>query len=175
MALARQSLRADALRGVKFESIDLRPAGGVDTHGVRGLYTSPKGDLWLSYERGGAVELKQGRLDSATSFPGLPNKSVQTFSEDGDGRLWAATLGELWILEGTRWEAAQSSWNLPKEKGIDDLALDTDGSLWVAANDILYVLRKGSHHFDRTDESSTGLFSITHSSSGELLSLPIVN
>jgi signal transduction histidine kinase/ligand-binding sensor domain-containing protein len=154
--------------GVKFETIDLRSAGSTDTRAIVALYTTRKGDLWISYQAGGAIQLKQGRPDAVASFSGLPPRSIKSFSEDGDGRMWAATLHEIWMLEGTKWQRVQDEWGLPQDATIVDQTSDADDTLWVGTDKGFYFLKKGSQRFERSEEVPQGLATLGLSNSGRL-------
>jgi signal transduction histidine kinase len=154
--------------GVKFEPIDFRPAGSTDTRSISALYSTRGGDLWLAYELGGVVQVKQGKPGAIESFPGLPAISIRALSEDGDGRIWAVTGKEFWVLEGSHWTNAGSEWNLPPVVPIVDLTLAADGSLWVGTGQGFYVLRQGSRRFDRSDNVPQELTTMGLSSSGQL-------
>jgi signal transduction histidine kinase/ligand-binding sensor domain-containing protein len=154
--------------GVRFESIDFRPAGSTATRGIAALYSTRGGDLWVAYELGGVIRVKQGKPEAIDSFPGLPEKSILALSEDGDGRTWAVTRDQFWVLEGSHWANAGSDWNLPTVVPIVDLTLAADGSLWVGTGQGFYVLRQGSRRFDRSDNVPQGLTTMGLSSSGHL-------
>ena len=154
--------------GVKFESIDFRPAGSTDTRSISALYSTRGGDLWAAYELGGVIRVKQGKPGAIESFPGLPEISILALSEDGDGRIWAVTGKQFWVLEGSHWTNAGIEWNLPPVVPIVDLTLAADGSLWLGTEKGFYVLRQGSRRFDRSDNVPQGLTTMGLSSSGRL-------
>ena len=154
--------------GVKFEPIDFRPAGSIDTRGIATLYSTRGGDLWVAYELGGVIRLKQGKPEAIESFPGLPEKSILALSEDGDGRTWAVTQNQFWVLEGSHWTNAGGEWNLPPVVPIVDLTLAADGSLWVGTGEGFYVLHQGSRRFERSDNVPQELTTMGLSSSGRL-------
>jgi len=73
------------------------------------------------------------RLRSWTVRDGLPQNSVTSIVQDGQGYLWVATFGGLARFNGRRFESYPSAeWE--EGRGVDRataLLVDGEGSLWV--------------------------------------------
>jgi signal transduction histidine kinase/ligand-binding sensor domain-containing protein len=135
--------------GDSFEAVELRPPGSLATRRVMSLMTTRGGDLWVSFDHGGATVLIGGARDHASSPPGLPEEDlIAEFVEDGDEHVWAlARSSARYVLRDGKWSPAGAEWGLPAG-AIRQAKLDSHGSLWFAMQDGIYVLRKGARRFD---------------------------
>ncbi|MDY7093877.1 MAG: two-component regulator propeller domain-containing protein [Acidobacteriota bacterium] len=100
---------------------------------ISSLFLDSQGSLWAGLDDGG-VARRSGAdgfllLDAADGFPAT---SVRSMSEDPQGRLWFATVGEGAIRwDGETFFAFNESNGLPGQ-GVLDVLTDTAGSLWLA-------------------------------------------
>jgi len=95
---------------------------------------------------------------------GLPWIGVSDVVEDSEGRIWIATNGEsdpggfghggIAIYDGTSWSRLDSSTGLPSNH-IRDLAIDSDGRVWVATDKGIAVFTQGIFHTLRTHDPLT--------------------
>ena len=79
----------------------------------------------------------------------LPQSQVYCFAHDSEGRIWAGTHEGLALRVGSGWVPIGGDWNFTPQR-IRTLFLDRDGTLWVAADDAIFFLRRGSKVFQST-------------------------
>ena len=70
------------------------------------------------------------------SEQGLRQLVVQSFAEDGDGKLWAGTEGGLHVLQGDRFEEVSVDGRMGRH--IEAMAIEPDGTMWVATTRQLF-------------------------------------
>lgn len=132
--------------GVRFTRYRL--PGGVElpSSNVSTLYAPKTGGLWIGYRFGGATFLHNGKGTSYGAAEGLEAKSVLHFVEDTQGRVWAATLAGLMLLQGGRWQKVGADWNYPYNVA-QEVGVDKAGTLWVLSSQDISYLKPGSHSF----------------------------
>ncbi len=102
-----------------------------------------RGSLWVGTQESGLFRLQEdGKIERFTTANGLPNNSVVSLLEDGDGRIWAGMrepdTGGLCLLKSepdadgsivarlyTKKDGLPANW-------IPDLLQTGDGRFWVA-------------------------------------------
>ncbi|SEV92307.1 triple tyrosine motif-containing protein [Luteibacter sp. 329MFSha] len=108
------------------------------------------GGLWIGSYDGGATHLKNGTLRSSTTRDGFPPGWVYGFAEGLDGEVWAASGQGLGRFDGTHWRTIGRDWNFPVDRA-DWVAVDREGTLWVAAVNRLVYLPRGAKRFQSTN------------------------
>src|SRR5258706_3021674 len=153
--------------GVSFERYETSPGEGFPSSNVSSLLALPSGELFVGFRFGGASLLKDGKVIRYSEREGLPAGAVYAFSRDHEGIVWAATLGGLARLEGSRWRQIGAGWNYPGNRARN-LFLDQQGALWVDSGDTLVFLPKGGRRFVDTGERINQLV-MAQSPGGSLL------
>lgn len=117
------------------------PATSIST-----LYTSRSGGLWVGFRYGGASLIQGDQVRHYDHADGLPTSTVFRFAEDGSGRLWAATFTGPVSLHGEHWARPTPAMAYPGHQART-LFTDRDGTLWVATESGMVVLRRGASAF----------------------------
>ncbi|WP_257461470.1 sensor histidine kinase [Archangium lipolyticum] len=154
--------------GVVFERYDLLPEGSTAPRSVSTLFASRSGGLWVGYSYGGASVLEGGVVTHHGTKEGLPQAiPIETFEEDGDGRIWVGTAKGLYVLEQGAWQLADARWGFPAP---DNTAFvrDRTGTLWASRDDGVYVLRIGARRFERVETDARPGASLHRTNEGTL-------
>src|SRR5688572_22060209 len=93
--------RFDGIRFVGYPGPSEEPLPGTN---IASLFSDSSDGLWIGFRPGGAAELKRGRVTRYGEGDGLPDGTVEQFTRDRGGVLWAATRRGLARFNGTRWE-----------------------------------------------------------------------
>lgn len=135
--------------GVTFEAY--QPPHNQQFHfrSIQSLAATSDGGLWIGYTLGSTCFLKDGILHNY-SLKGLRGAgTIFGFAFAQDGTLWAAGQnGPLHFISGR--------WQDPVENAKRTVTAsyflypDRKGTLWVATDDYVYVLRKGAASFEKT-------------------------
>ena len=113
------------------------------------LMATPDGGLWISFSPSGVAFLKDGQLRLFTKTEELPRSHVFGFARDLDGRIWAGTETGLLVFDGSRWTDVRDTWGFHHRRVWTEY-VDRAGTLWVAADDTIVYLRRGSGTFQST-------------------------
>ncbi|MFP2925730.1 two-component regulator propeller domain-containing protein [Pyxidicoccus sp. 3LG] len=137
--------------GISFEQHDLLPPESTASRSISIIFASRSGDLWASYSFGGtSVRRASGQVEHMLPG-GLPlGVPVESFEEDGSGRIWAETPQGLYFFEQGRWQPAAPRWSLPRSAS-HSLTRDADGGLWLVGEAGTFLLKKGADHFERVE------------------------
>lgn len=120
----------DRLEGDRF--VPASPAG-LRPVAVRSIAEGPDGTLWIGTYGAGVWRLREGRWQGFSQRDGLANDNVRAVLVDRAGRLWAATLAGLSVLEAGVWRSYHVADGLPSDSLIG-LAEGPDGSLWFGTD-----------------------------------------
>lgn len=136
--------------GIVFERIV--PDGACfRSNNITTIAFAANGDLWLGFYIGDAAVVRDGRATCFTTADGMPGRGmVRRFAQTTDGAVWAATDDGLARYEHGRWEVAGDAWNYPEGRA-ENLIVDGDATLWVAAGERLVRLLAGARRFEHTD------------------------
>ena len=135
--------------GITFDRYGPEAGAKFASPDVSSLLALPDGDLWIGFVAGAISRLKGDSRTDYTSRDGVPIGRVLGLAQDGEGTIWAATTGGLSRLAGNRWQVAGRDWNFPG-KSADAIFLDHQGTLWVATEDTIVFLLKGTRAFHET-------------------------
>lgn len=153
--------------GISFEYY--RPeSGSLKAAWISTLMAAPDGGLWIGYQTNGASFLRNGNVINYSDADGFPVSTVRGFARDGAGNIWAAVVGGLARLEGSRWISRDTDWNYPGKSAWTALA-DRDGTLWVAADNQIVFLRRGARRFEATNILTGRVSNLTQSPDGALV------
>lgn len=136
--------RFDGVRFTRFvpPGDDAFPATSVST-----LYAAHDGGLWVGFRYGGVSRVERTGVRHYGSAAGLPTSTVFRFAEDGEGRLWAATFTGPLFLQGQRWVRPTQAMGYPGRQART-LFTDREGTLWIATEAGMVVLRRGASAFE---------------------------
>ncbi|SEW15935.1 sensor histidine kinase [Luteibacter sp. 329MFSha] len=132
--------------GVHFERYRPREGGDFLASSVAALYAPPSGGLWIGFRYGVASFVKGDRATHFTAGSGLPSGTVYAIAGTPDGTIWAATFNGLARFDHGRWTAVGTALGLPGTRARN-LAVDRQGRLWVATEDVLAWLPRGGTRF----------------------------
>ncbi|HVK69841.1 MAG TPA: two-component regulator propeller domain-containing protein [Polyangium sp.] len=151
--------------GVRFEQVE--SPDGEPLSAIQTLHASPDGGLWIGFQRGGAAYLKDGRVTRYGEAQGL-SQQVSSFAVDADGRVWTGgKRGGLFLLEGGHWHFVGDDWGFPGRQA-NYVFLDREGTLWVAAENTLVFLPRGSRTFRKTGARVKWVSRIAQASDGSI-------
>ncbi|USX25915.1 histidine kinase [Oxalobacteraceae bacterium OTU3CINTB1] len=143
----------------KFDGVRFLRASGEDgplTSAVSAIGLLRDGTLWVGYKYGGFSMMTKGRMKHfRLEQPDTPRGTIFDAAEDDNGRLWVATSGGLFYLDGdARWHHPERSSDAPQEYA---LALLFDrGVLWVRSSQGIYSLARGADKFVQRNTDSVG-------------------
>jgi signal transduction histidine kinase len=149
--------------GVEFKLFE-PPAGMRFPSGnINSLMATPDSGLWISFNPSGIGYLKDGRFVLFDE----PRFELASFVRGLDGRIWAGTRTGLFLLDGNEWRQIAKDWNFTGQR-IWAMFVDRSGTLWVAVDNALVFLRRGSSKFQPTGTRVAGVVSIGQASDGQL-------
>src|SRR5215469_6448814 len=148
--------------GVQFKLFE--PLSGIrfPSNNINSLMATSDGGLWISFNPWGIGFLKNGRF-----LLFKPRFELTSFASDLDGRIWAGTIAGLFLLDGNDWLEIANDWNFTGRR-IWAMFVDHSGTLWVAVDNTLVFLRRGSKKFQQTGIRVTGVVRIGQDSGGRL-------
>jgi len=117
-----------------------KPVPGVSGT-IRSLREAPNGELWAGGIGEGIFRIRGDRVTRLTAPSPLVSNTVLSIFADSDLNLWIGTQAGMMRLSRTPVRVLA----LPTAADSDfgTVALDTDGSLWAASNQLVHV--QGSH------------------------------
>jgi signal transduction histidine kinase/ligand-binding sensor domain-containing protein len=149
--------------GVQFRSFE-PPAGmRFPSSNINSLMATPDGGLWISFNPSGIGYLKDGRFVLFDQ----PRFELASFARGLDGRIWAGTRTGLFLLDGNEWREVARDWNFTGQR-VWAMFVDRSGTLWVAMDNALVFLRRGSSKFQPTGTRVAGAVSIGQARDGQL-------
>lgn len=156
--------RFDGARFTRFMAPDgsAFPATSVST-----LHASADGALWVGFRYGGISVIKGPRLRHFSAADGLPTSTVYRIAEDAEGRLWAATFTGPAFFDGQHWARPTPAMAYPGHQART-LFTDRQGSLWIATEDAIVVLRRGAKAFATVPGRVGRVSQITQSPDGAI-------
>ncbi|HEX5423325.1 MAG TPA: two-component regulator propeller domain-containing protein [Bryobacteraceae bacterium] len=160
--------------GLSFERYQPESGSLMGTY-ISALMAVPDGGLWIGYGSNGASFLRNGRVTNYSDEEGFPVSTVRGFARDGSGHIWAAAIGGLARLEGSRWtpgpgehRSRYADWNYPGKTAWALLA-GRAGTLWAATDGEIVFLRKGAKRFEDTGIRTGRVSGLTQSRDGTFL------
>ncbi|HFF6216942.1 MULTISPECIES: sensor histidine kinase [Stenotrophomonas] len=123
--------------------------------------------MWIGYFQAGISQLAGGQLHNYGRPQGVPVGVVPHFSQDRDGRLWAAINGGLRWFDGQHWQPLPSSAGLP-ERRVQWVLHDSRGTFWVLANLRIWMRRPQQSAFVDTGIAVSQMATLVESPSGEV-------
>jgi len=108
---------------------------GLSNPTVESVLAARDGSMWLG-TLDGLNRWDNGRVTIYRKSSGLPDAAIESLFQDSQDRIWAATRGGLAYLENGHFIRVDG---VPG--GVQSIAGDRAGSLWVSQKDILFHLR----------------------------------
>ncbi|MBB4838574.1 signal transduction histidine kinase/ligand-binding sensor domain-containing protein [Sphingomonas kyeonggiensis] len=136
--------------GVTFEYVPPAPDHPRGAIPISALLVTRRGELWAAYVGGGGVEIYRGGRMVGTGMHDAAGE-ITELREDKDGAIWAVggrTRKALKRYRNGAWETIDQRWGLPDKDYVSSLATGRDGSIWVATDKQLYLLRHGNRRFE---------------------------
>ena len=142
--------------GIQFEHFDPPQGQGFASSNITALHADARGRLWIGFYPGGISVLDEGRLRHYPPSPQLPTSLVMRIVEDRLGQIWVASFSGLYRFDGDGWRRIGAEMGYPSESA-DDVMVDSQGNVWVAAGKTLLKLPPGGRRFEQTG-IATGLY-----------------
>ena len=125
--------------GSKFERID--STTGVTS--VVSLYVDSKDRLWIGTNDNGVGVMEKGKIRMLENSEGLTSRSIRSFTEDAEGRIYVATTHGMGIIEtdGTLHALNESQIN---DEYICELRMAQDGVIYgETMNGDVFTMKNG--------------------------------
>ena len=135
--------------GVQFEPYKAPPGVTLPSHNINTLMATPDGGLWMSFNPTGLAFQKSGSLTVFDLPENMPPSEVVSFARDFDGRIWAGARTGLLLFDGSRWINPASHYKFHQQR-VFAMFVDREGTLWVAGDDTVVFLRRGTETFQPT-------------------------
>jgi len=103
---------------------------GLPENSTRCVYRDRRGDIWVGTYLGFA-RLSKGKITPFVQMDGNPIPTVTSISEDGEGRLWLAAGGRLYVMENERLTPV-AGWK--KVFDVKAIARDGLGQMWIGTD-----------------------------------------
>ena len=137
--------------GLVFESISQPIEDHPPSKAVMSLLAAKNGDIWVGYLHGGLGIYRNGILSAFNHGP--PTGVVNAILQDSDSAVWVATDGNrntrVSRFSQGKWDEGGNNWGLPRAH-FQAMLAPRDGTVWIALNNNLMVLRHGSRNFEFT-------------------------
>ncbi|MDG2536026.1 two-component regulator propeller domain-containing protein [Sphingomonas sp. HITSZ_GF] len=136
--------------GVSFEYVPPAPDHPSGSIPVSALLVTRSGELWAAYAGGGGVEAYRGGRMVRTGMTEAAGE-ITELRQDRSGAIWAVggrTHKALKRYRGGRWEAIDERYGVPDRDYVSSLAAGRDGSVWIATDKQLFILRSGARRFE---------------------------
>ncbi|HEL2979312.1 TPA: histidine kinase [Stenotrophomonas maltophilia] len=123
--------------------------------------------LWIGYFQAGISQLTRGQLSNYGRAQGVPVGVVPHFSQDSEGRLWAAINGGLRRFDGQRWQPLPAAAALPGHR-VQWVLHDRHGTFWVLADLKIWMREPGQPTFKNTGIAVSQMATLVESPQGEV-------
>ncbi|MGF6416593.1 signal transduction histidine kinase/ligand-binding sensor domain-containing protein [Stenotrophomonas sp. AN71] len=123
--------------------------------------------LWIGYFQAGISQFALGQLHNYGRDQGVPVGVVPHFSQDHEGRLWAAINGGLRWFDGQRWQAPPASAGLPEHR-VQWALHDSRHTFWVLADLKIWMRTAGQTRFQDTGIEVSQMATLVESPQGEV-------
>ena len=136
--------------GVTFEYVPPAPDHPRGSIPVSALLVTRSGEVWAAYAGGGGVEVYRGGRMVRTGMTDAPGE-ITELRQDKSGAIWAVggrTHKALKRYRNGHWEAIDERYGLPDKDWVSSLATARDGSVWIATDRQLFIMRSGSNRFE---------------------------
>jgi signal transduction histidine kinase/ligand-binding sensor domain-containing protein len=132
------------------------------------LAADQQGGLWIGFRRGGISHLsRDGTVTDYNRRNGRGPSEVQKLLCRDDGSVWALGDGKLIVLENGQWQRYGVEHGLPQDE-LYTFYFDRMGSLWTAARQKVFVLKKGEPRFSLYAIKSFAIVDFAETPDGQL-------
>ena len=129
--------------GVRFEELFLTNYVKEPNRGVVAMVPSRSGGLWLVMDRGQLVGLNAGRHQVFTAAEGLPERTAERLTEDGEGAVWMAYRdGTVFRVKDGQVSRFGQGEGVPRGD-VQSVMAAGDGRVWLAAGQKVCRFRAG--------------------------------
>jgi len=135
--------------GLTFERYQTQPEPPLPASPVVSLLVRPSGDLWIGFYSGEISLLRNGHTVNYGKRDGVPRGYIDGLAQDQTGAVWAGWEYGLVRLEDNCWKEIGREWNFPGT-AARALYVDRAGTLWVATENTIVFLPKGTRTFQST-------------------------
>jgi signal transduction histidine kinase len=135
--------------GLTFEHYQAQPEPPLPSGAVVWLLALPDGDLWIGFYSGAISLLRNGHAMNYGKADGVPRGYIDGLVQDETGSIWAGWEYGLVRLENNQWKEVGREWNFPGT-AARAIYLDRAGTLWVATENTIVFLPKGTRTFRPT-------------------------
>jgi len=126
------------------------------------------GSVWVGFDDAeGVSRIKNGHVRNYVARDGLPEGSITTLLEDGEGRVWAGGSGGLASFDGASWSVVRGEMGVPQAP-VFSVFEDRSGTLWLGTAEGIFQRAKGERGFRLRDGSSRFVQSFAQDKSGAL-------
>ena len=151
LPVARDAVRDRPLRRRPLHAFEEGQLGLKQHSFARQLVEDPDGSIWTALV-GGVARYRGGRFEFFDEQQGLLHPFVYALARGASGSLWVGTGGSgVWLLRDGRFEhhPAYREPGLPAQ--VNALAVDRQGTVWVAAGDGVAALGASARRFTAKD------------------------
>jgi len=135
--------------GLTFERYQSQPEPALPSGAVVSLLALPNGDLWIGFYSGAISLLRNGHAVNYGKADGVPRGYIDSLAQDETGAIWAGWEYGLVRLENNRWKEVGREWNF-HGTAARSIYFDRAGTLWVATENTIVFLPKGTRTFQST-------------------------
>jgi len=135
--------------GLTFERYQAQSEPPLPSGAVVSLLALPDGDLWIGFYSGAISLLRNRHAVNYGKSDGAPRGYIDCLAQDETGAIWAGWEYGLVRLENNRWKEVGREWNFPGT-AARAIYLDRAGTLWVATENTIVFLTKGTRTFQPT-------------------------
>ena len=153
--------------GVQFEPYQPPPGVSLPSHSINSLMATPDGGLWISFNPSGLAFLRDGAISIFDLPKDLPVSELVCFARDFDGRVWAGARTGLVVFDGSRWVNTASDFGFANRR-VWTMFVDRDGTLWIAVDNTIVFLPRGSGKFQETGLQLNGVVRLGQAKDGRL-------
>jgi signal transduction histidine kinase len=153
--------------GLTFEQYQAQSEPSLTAGDVVTLLALPSGDLWIGFKSGAISVLRSGHAVNYGKSDGVPQGYIDCLAQDETGTIWAGWEYGLVRLENNRWKTVGREWNFPGT-AARAIYLDRAGTLWVATENTIVFLPKGTKRFQPTGIHVGQVSQFTEAPNGKL-------
>jgi ligand-binding sensor domain-containing protein len=138
----------------RFDGLEFDPyrplSGQFASKNMTALQIISSDELWVGTADGTISHVDHGRVTNYAISSATNHGLIYRFAVTPDGVLWVVTAQKLLRFSGTAFEPVDAGWSLPMDSRPSWLAVDANGTLWLATDKELLFLRKDQRQFHQT-------------------------
>ncbi|MCO6511041.1 MAG: hypothetical protein J5I65_09625 [Aridibacter famidurans] len=154
--------------GVRFERFVPSDGTELPSDNIYALTATGDGGLWVSFRPTGLGFVKDGVMQVFTRKEHLPRSQIYCFGIDGKNRVWAGTHDGLALRRADGgWDEIGKDWGFAPKR-VRTMLTDRQGTMWVAVDETIVKLEKGSDRFQETGEIVNIITALAESPDGRI-------